>query len=306
MDIIKLFEDYQINYSTANQSKNVSSGWIGVRCPFCADQSDHLGYNLSHNYFRCWKCGKHNKVEVICRLLNVDESTAKRLLYDYKGNSDVTFRPETKTKPRLKPFKYPSSTGKMLETHKRYLEKRNFDATFLEEEWGLLGTGPAAVLDKKDYKLRVIIPIYWEGKVVSFQGRAITKNAFLRYKTCPIERERIHHKHILYIHPETLAKPPETLIVVEGVTDVWRLGKNAVATFGIEFKEEQVRCLVKLSKNICILFDNEPQAQRQAKLLEAKLKMYGKKVWRTQVIGSDAGDLTAEQAEAVVENILKR
>ncbi len=68
----------------------------------------------------------------------------------------------------------------------------------------------------------------------------------------------------------------DKVIVVEGVTDVWRLGKGkAVATFGINFTQRQLNILVKRKfKKIGILFDNGQQAQEQADELKESLNCF--------------------------------
>src|SRR5690606_7407018 len=98
---------------------------------------------------------------------------------------------------------------------------------------------------------------------VSFQARDITGRSEAKYLACPRERERIHHKHIVY--GRGLPRRSRTLIVVEGPLDVWRLGGRAVATFGIKFTMEQVLTIADLADKFLVLYDAEPQAQEQAR-----------------------------------------
>ena len=57
MNIIQLFEDYKIPYFTEGY-KYCRPGWVNIDCPFCiGSPGPHLGYNLSGNYFNCWRCG---------------------------------------------------------------------------------------------------------------------------------------------------------------------------------------------------------------------------------------------------------
>lgn len=57
----------------------------------------------------------------------------------------------------------------------KYLEGRRFDPKMLQDEWNVLATGPGAIIKVNnktiDYSYRVIAPVYYEGKMVSFQGR---------------------------------------------------------------------------------------------------------------------------------------
>jgi len=137
---------------------------------------------------------------------------------------------------------------------------------------------------------------------VSFQARDITGKSPFRYLACPAKREKIPHKTILYGHQEVWVKY-NTIIVVEGVTDVWRLGEIAAATFGIEFKTEQVIQLSKHADNFFILYDNEPRAQQQARKLAVKLSALNKKV-EVVTVDTDPGDMKQEDADYFVKQLV--
>jgi DNA primase len=154
---------------------------------------------------------------------------------------------------------------------KQYLASRGFDPGRLEQEWDLQGTGPISSLDGKDYRFRIIVPIYWGDNPVSFQGRYITDRHQLRYKACPKDRETIHHKWILYGDQRYWS---DTGIIVEGITDVWRFGPMACATFGIEFTNYQVSVIGKTFDRIFIVFDDDLQAKKQARKLKRELLRY--------------------------------
>ena len=273
MDIIRLFRDYGIEYVTEGHT-HVTQGHVNTHCPFCAGSRDfHLGYSLQGDFFHCWRCGWHPTVETIAKLLGVSVSDAYGIIKDYGGKTHKKTFVEPVLKIRAKAHKLPSNTGPMLPAHRRYLEKRGFDPVKLEKMWGLLGTGPLSMLDKINYSRRVIIPIWWERQQVSFQGRDITGNAPQKYLACPEERELIKHKHILYGQPE-IFEDLSQCICAEGVADVWRIGKWGVCTFGISYTHEQVRILRKFKK-VIIWFDEEIQAQKQARKLRMELEFSG-------------------------------
>jgi hypothetical protein len=65
------------------------------------------------------------------------------------------------------------------------------------------------------------------------------------------------------------------VVIVEGITDVWRLGYGAVCTFGIKFTPQQVRLLGNAFTNRFVLYDQtEKQALRQGKKLAEQLSIY--------------------------------
>jgi DNA primase len=297
MDVIQLLTDYNIPYST--EGKNVHAGWIGMRCIHCEDASDHLGWNLDDEFFSCWRCGAHKTTDTIAKLLNVDYREAKNIIRKYGGVSSYT-PPETVVKTNTKPHQLPSGTYPLAHNHISYLEHRRFDSEQLEYDWHLLGTGPVSKLDDIDFKHRVIAPILWDGRQVSFQGRDVTGKSDLRYITCPEDREVVHHKNILYGSQKHWES---TGIVCEGITDVWRFGLTACATFGIKYTAEQVRVIARSFKRVAVCFDNEPQAVAQANQLVSELKFRGIDAFRIPIVG-DPGGMKQQEANYLVKQIL--
>ena len=206
------------------------------------------------------------------------------------------------------PFKFPQSTGNLNKIGAGYLRRRKFNPAKLKKKWGLRQTGPMSFLKEGDrtinYSNRILIPIKWNGEIVSFQTRDISERSDRKYLACPIKREKIHHKNILYGKQERWERA-KALIIVEGVTDVWRLGHYSVATFGTAFKMEQVLELAKANDKFFIIFDDEPQAQKQARKLAVKLKTLGKKAYIKTVKG-DPGGMKQEDANHLVRQLLGR
>ena len=132
--------------------------------------------------------------------------------------------------------------------------------------WDVQGTGPVSLMDNMSYSHRLVMPIMWDDRIVSFQTRDITDKHFLRYITCPESREIIKHKHIFYQAIPT--KDSDTCICVEGVTDAWRFGDCAIATFGIKYTRQQVRAISKRYKRVFVVFDDDPQGNRSIRKID--------------------------------------
>ena len=297
MNIETLYQDFSIIYYT--EGKNVATGWINVQCPFCDDHSNHLGFNPETNSFRCWRCGYHPVTETISKILNVDLNTARNIQKNYKGETYV-IAPDPEIKLNRYPFHFPSDTTPLIKTHKRYLEKRNFDPDKLEKVWNLKSTSAFSNLDKISYAHRIIIPINWNRETVSFQGRDITGKSDLKYKACPEIREKIKHKHVLGGKQESWS---DTGIVCEGWFDVFRLGEKSCCTFGIEYTQQQVILLAKTFKRIGVAFDYEIQAQNKAKQLIAELKFRGRDAFLIS-IEDDPGKMDQDEADYLVKQII--
>ena len=297
--IEKIYDDFHIPYDIK------ANGWVNTTCPYCGDQKEHLGCAPDFIYFHCWKCGSHPVRQTMALLLHIPEKDVNSILRKYEIFKDG---PTTKKEPLVSiyPFKYPSGTGALNKYHRHYIKKRRFDPAKIATEWGVTGTGPFATLDKIDYKNRIVIPIRWNGQEVSFQARDITNQSDLKYIACPKARERKEHQTILYGKQEEW-EISRVGIIVEGVTDVWRLGPSAAGVFGIDFTLEQTMEIAKHFDRIFILFDSEPQAQRQARKLEIKLKMMKKEVYReTLKGGGDPGGLKQEDADHIVRQLMTK
>lgn len=297
MRVLDLYRDYNVPHQTEGH-KHCRDGWVNTSCPFCTGNPGlHLGATLDGSVFTCWRCGWKPASKAVAELIGVSEPQAKEIMRKYGGTSvKQPKKPEQKNK---KPHKFPSDTGPLQPRHKRYLADRRFDPDKLEKKWKLLGTGPVAMLDDISYKHRILAPIFWEGERVSFQARDITDRHKVKYMGCPEDREKIKHKHILYGKQSAWS---ETGICVEGITDVWRLGTKAFATFGIKFTKKQIRQIAKNFLRVIIMFDDDPQAQKQAKLLEGELQFRGVETKRIDLKG-DPADLTEKQAKYLVKKI---
>lgn len=301
MDVQRFLRDYNIPH-VSEGNKHCTEGWINIHCPFCAgSQNFHLGISEEHGAAHCWRCGGHSTIKVISKVLGVSFKKASQINKEYETTGKRRIlSPEPKI--AINPFKFPQPHENLTQPYKNYLRSRGFNPDKLEKEWGLLQTGIVSFLDGINYSRRILIPIRWNGETVSFQARDITELSDLKYLACPKKREKIHHKHILYGDQETL-KRSKAIIIVEGVTDVWRLGKRSVATFGIEFKTEQVLLLSKFNAEFFIIFDEDREAQKQAKKLSVKLKTLGKKAHIISGIKDDPGSMKQDEADNFIKEI---
>lgn len=293
LDIIKLYSDNGIDFAEDGE-KHCRPGWVQVPCPFCTGNPGyHLGFNVNSGYFHCWRCGAKHMDYAISRIINISRVQAKKLIKEYQVGRPYHHQ-KTKVTIDKKKFRFPISTRPLDINHKKYLRKRGFNPDELEEEWDLMGTGPVARLGNIDYRFRVIAPVTYEDEIVTFQGRDITGKHKLKYMACPKDREVVHHKHLVY----GLDKCKKDLaVVVEGITDVWKLGPGAVATFGIEYKRQQVTLLCERFDKFVIMFDDDPQAIRQSNKLANDLSFHGKKVFSVAGISGDPGEFTKDQVK---------
>jgi DNA primase len=261
-NIFKFLNDFNIPIPDAN--RNTGVGWVNIQCPFCDDDKNHLGFNYEDNYFHCWKCeeGYHPIKEVVTKLLpyeNVNE-----ILKRYDTIEQISFKLHKKlNKTKKSSLVLPGEPLKMV--HKKYLKNRDFDPEYLEQKYKLKGS-----LHVGQYRYRIIIPIYFNQELVTFQTRTIN-NSKPRYVNCDPDKEIIPIKNILYNYDNC---NENFCVLTEGVFKVFRLGKNSLASLGKNYTKQQLRLLTKF-KVVFIYFDPDIYGQEKAKKISAELDSIG-------------------------------
>jgi len=288
-------EDYQIPWFPPG-TKNVGRGYIGICCPFCDDTSSHGGFNISKSFYNCHRCGGHWILKIIAALTKTNIHNAKKIFEKY--SSDESIAEKFKPNKYVSEVTFPPDTGPLNEKAKQYLINRNFDPNKLVSEWGLLSTGHAG-----EYKFSILAPIYLHGLLISYQCRDITGKNPTPYKGCSIDESVYNHKHSLYGIDK--AMPQKKCVVVEGITDTWRLGPGAVSTFSMNFTIPQIRLLVQSFDYSFILYDPEPQAQAQAEKLFHYITGCGKEAEILNLPDwiKDPGDLSDNSAKEIMKEL---
>lgn len=268
-DAIRFCDDNGIRYYL--EGKNVQEGMVSIQCPFCDDHSNHGAFNPLKGYFTCWKCGFHPLKNAIKKLAGLNYNDINKAVAEYSlimspqlkhlnslNTNDITFD-EGKT------LVLPG--GELTTRAKQYLTDRKFNASYLERKYKLQATRHLG-----NYKFRIIIPVLYNDRAVSFQGRDYTGKQELRYKDCSKQDAILYHKNIVYNHDNS---KNDTVLVVEGVFDTFRLGDNCVATFGTGFTMDQIQFLAKHYKVVRILYDSDPTARKKAESAVITLCTFG-------------------------------
>ncbi len=284
-DVISFFEEYDIEFHTSG--KNVTKGWAEINCPFCADPSFHLGINLESGLFHCWICGvKGGPSILIGRLLNISYSEAQKI-----ENEFVTFRSlkQEQSKKIVSKVEFPKGIEKDFPlAHKKYLIKRKFDSDHVINKYQL----KACLRLGNNFAYRIIIPIIIDNEIVSYTGRDITDKAKSKYEHLSNEKSIVQVKDCLY----NIDTVKDKCILVEGVTDVWRIGDGSVATFGTEYTTRQLDTLFsKELKEVYVMLDHD--AIKKANKLAAVLSTFIPKVFIIELINGDGdpADLSNEK-----------
>jgi len=283
------------------EGKNVKQGWTNIQCPFCDDKSNHGGISPK-GFYKCWRCEGGTLLNALFLITNLPKFELIKILkkYEYETLSEM---PSAKKETHL----LRSIPGnKLLPMHHNYLLGRDFDSFALEKKYGLKGTGIAGNWQGKDFSYRLVIPVKdIDGNLISFLGRDITGKQELRYKNCPVELSAKPIKETLY--NIGAAKNFDTVIVCEGVFDLWRIDKpQSVATFGIELSKTQMNMLSKFAK-IVFMFDPEDKAQSNARLYAQRLCSAGCEAYtfdlRNLGFEKDLADMNYSELQPVFDEI---
>jgi DNA primase len=294
-DILQFYQDHKVHYDL--DGKNVMDGYVNTNCPFCDDHSNHLGVNIKKpRKVRCWRCGEHLLPDL---LIEFSDKSMKALYQKYDSNNEdieITAPEIKKVSKSLSEIQkeFLENSTELDGIYKQYLKKRNFNIDKIQK-WGI-----CAGIESGDYKYRLMIPVFYECQLVSFQGRDVTNKQKSKYKSC----SNVNIKNYLYGLDHVMG---DKVIIVEGVTDVWRLSAgNAVATFGIEFTLKQIKLLIEKGiKHVITFFDNEPQAQEAALKLRDTLFMFDINCINFTLKERDPANLTEKEVDILLNQLSK-
>lgn len=298
MNFEKLFKDYRISYST-----RVNRGWVNVNCPFCDSKKDsmNLGFNPSGNYYHCWKSQHGYSLNfMLSKVLRVPESEVSSIVSEYTDSFSIRSTLNKKT-ARGKNLKLP--TDGFTKAERRYLESRGFSPEYLHDRYGVVGGGIVG-----DWKFRIIIPIFYDGELMSWTGRSILDKVTLkemrkpRYKNLSIEKSVKNPKELFFNLDNCRGK---SVVLTEGAFDVLRFDGKAICSLGTEMTESQIKLLSERFEKVFILFDNEKEAQDKARKFGRQLVSVGLDVTVVDAFSdfgrNDMGECTEDEIRQIKE-----
>jgi len=223
---------------------NVSIGSINVQCPYCGDHSNHMGIFYADLMCSCWRCTRSAPFFVLfSRLtgLSLDESekTVEEKEVDFSEtttdqikqifDNTVEFSTDEEVEVVLPEGCIKIEKDDYFGHFKAYLDRRHISIqTVIEYDCYICKMG--------DFCNRMIIPVYFGGKLVSYQGADITGRDKVKYKTaigCI--------NNYLYNYDSV----EDTMFITEGILDSWRVGDCAVASFGTHLTDRQKTLILK-------------------------------------------------------------
>ncbi len=249
-----LFDEIGINLT--GPGRNVSSGWVGLSCPFCGDHSNHLGINIQSKKYSCWSCSaKGSLPKLIKEICKCEWNTVFKLLE--KHNTGVKIfvddLPEEERKEVILPTR-----KELPQKAINYLKKRKLDPEFIVDKYDVFFGGLTGF-----FKFRIILPVYQDRILVSATSRDITGLSEIRYKGLPSNKSIIPLRECIY----GLDIISEKAILVEGPFDVYPLYPYGIAMMGLRLNPIQMYSLYRKKLSyllICLDRGTERKAEKIA------------------------------------------
>lgn len=148
---------------------------------------------------------------------------------------------------------------------------------------------------------RLIIPIYLDGTLITYQGRSMFQTKEQKYVFKKIQDESIKIGDCLY-NIDNIDLDNKSLILVEGVFDVWAVVKagynNCVASFGKHLTEKALNRIIRDFNKIYILWDRDAKVEVQN--LVDRLRCYID-VYVVDLNGKDPDESSSEEIITSIE-----
>ena len=261
---MSLISDTILSYLPAKR-KHTPSGWISFNAPCCNDKRQrggiifNAGDAVSYHCFNCqfkasWQPGRQlsTKIKKLLRLLNVSDDTIDKLSLEALR---LTSESSIKIKSVIPQFDeralpmdalpitdYLDDPPEKLIPVIEYMVSRNL---YLEDYTFYWSSRPG-------FSNRLIIPFYYQGKIVGYTARIVNSNANPRYLS---EQQP---GYVFNMDHQTSDR--EFVIVCEGPIDA--ISIDGCAVMGAEIKSSQNLLLKQLNKEIIFVPDRDHEGPK--------------------------------------------
>lgn len=247
-----------------------------VCCPFCSDNRYRLWINHRWNTIDpssgavfgkglciCYNDGCDLGDNVDRRTRQSKQDMLEKMLKPYVARTVRLKSPRRlapkRTKATLPPDCVPLSRLSRDHDAVQYLIGRGFDPAELERDWQVMYCYRDV---NPNVSERIIIPIYDDTGLRGWQARYVgtpPSSNIAKYFTMP----GTPRNQLMYNYHR--ASKYDFGILVEGVTDVWKVGMNAVATLGNSFSSHHFQMAQAAwgKTGVGLLFDNEPDDEKK-------------------------------------------
>lgn len=314
IDVIGYLDSRGIDYRA--KGKNVATNDVNIDCIYCGEDGKHMGVHRENGTLHCWRCGFEDLPRYpsfVDLIKEIDGCSIHEAFVIAKKFSDgFISEPAKDLYKRRRNVLLPDELENFFDPIERrhrdyalgYLIDRGFGHTeIIKYKLGFCSTGR--------YAMRIIIPVYAEGKLVTFTGRDYMGVAdrdpdHPRYKACSAGESYLRPFQTLYCIDEFSG---HFLRIVEGPTDVWRMGDNkTVGLFSNKlsrFQRSLVGMLVDKFRidSISVILDDD--SYHKGRRVAEELSAFCGNVKSVRLIGGDVASKTRDEI-LQVESITPR
>lgn len=283
-DIERFYQQRGIDY--IDKGVNVKKDEINISCPFCnssanPDPSYHLGVATNGKHWSCWRDKKHRGRtlhRLIMKLIRVSYNEASDILGEKvtwleEGAFD-TLDPENlfseaTEEQEEKTLELPDNFTKFQHfrsgvPYENYLTDRQFHPNHIDD---FVSQYDLRYCISGIWAGRILLPINFNFDLVTWTGRAIGRNASLRYRSLS-ERETalVSIKDVVFNFDELLNYKGKVLFITEGPFDAMkmdfygqRVKCRATCLFSKALRTSQLILLAELADNfdkLVVLLDS--------------------------------------------------
>lgn len=242
-------------------------GYHAVKCQVCNDHRERGGFKFENGgvHFACFNCSCSASFKGGSSYLSKDmERVLAAFSIPYESFKDglsanAFLRRKAELEGKILPQGKTTEQKKLAFPEEISLPKNSVLITE-SEDWGVVAQEylklrkldqeqtPFFVSTTEAYLGRLIIPYYFRGKLIYWQGRAMDDTIKPRYKNPYVDKS-----NVFYNMDEVYRYTTDPLFVAEGSIDALSVGKNGVALLGSDLTEFQLDALKKI-KNRRIIF----------------------------------------------------
>ena len=250
---------------------NVKKGNINISCPFCGDDpSHHMGIKLDGEGWGCWRQSSHrgkSPAFLVQALLSVPFGRARAIVEQYSVADPGDISEALKALEGHAVAVTGKYKGKRLELPEDFVDikpkgttKRFFDYLyrrgFGDDTADVIETYELLCAKVGHYQDRIVIPLFYKEKLVTWTGRAITRTTgdTPRYLSHSMEKGALLRPTDFIYDEDSLRKGGKVLFICEGPFDRIKLDYyarefdcRATCTFTTALSDSQVAAIAGLS-----------------------------------------------------------
>lgn len=234
---------------------------VGGECPYCHWKRQSFYLNTEKGVFKCHYCGEHGwGVQVVADVLRISTAEAIDRIIDlrasvyeddpYEADEVELAEPEPEPPPVIEiPAEFHVLANNKSIVARPYMKYALTRMT--EDQIERYGVGYCAT---GRYAERIVVPVTYTGRLVTFVARAIRRDSWKKVDTPP------DNEQYSYLFNLERVWGRKRIIITEGVFDALALDDQAVATFGKKVTDTQTILLLNAGcTELVIAWDADAQ-----------------------------------------------